>query len=220
MQGARTDMEHLGVQPHDPIDKFWKIFGQQMASAVPDAPAVAQAICDKIKELHAAITVGCMTDLYLHEMEECCVAGGGLARWAKSVQRLLGTKFRQVDTFISTSSEPPPLLTYANDLIARVADASASTAPAKNAPRFPSNCKIGEWLQERGLLEGCVVPKSSLLAAVIETKNRTTDTLTYNDTKAVMNVFFVFIATKYGNVGSCKTLFLHLVTQARATVNL
>jgi hypothetical protein len=202
----KSELEALGVQLYDPVEKFWRVFGERMKVHLPEAPACASAISKEISQ-YGIITVGGMAELEMHEMQECIVDGGGSKKWAKSVQRLLGTNFKESSAPVvmsSTTSQPP-----ASAALVKTDFKSAG------APRFP-NCKLGERLTQHGIINQCVVSEKKLLAVVRETKNPKLEQLTYNDTKAVMNIFFEEIFTMYGNVGSCKVLFEHLVKQAEA----
>ena len=64
-----------------------------------------------------------------------------------------------------------------------------------------------------GTLHLCRLPVDLLKAAVTNTKDYTRQTLSYNDTRAVMQVTFNYILTEYGNVHSCSILFRHLSKQ-------
>ena len=195
------ELEALGVQAHDPLDKFWKTFGERMQLLIPEAAACALDISKKVAE-YGIITVGGMTELAVHEMQECITEGGGSAKWAKSVQRLLGKDLKE-------TIAPPPAA-------APAAKPPASAALVKTmttgVARFP-NVKLGEYLVQHSLLLMCILPKEKLIAAVKETKDPEHNTLSYNDTSRVVEVCFLFIATTYANVGNCKVLFDHLVEQ-------
>jgi hypothetical protein len=86
-----SELEGIGVQLHDPVEKFWSVFGERMKVHLPEAAVCAPAISKEICE-YGIISVGGMATLSMHEMEQCIVDGGGSKKWAKAVGRLLGMK--------------------------------------------------------------------------------------------------------------------------------
>ena len=75
-----SELEALGVHIYDPVEKFWRVFGERMKVHIPDAAECASAISKEICE-YGIITVGGMRDqLSLSEMEECIVDGAAAAR--------------------------------------------------------------------------------------------------------------------------------------------
>ena len=200
-----SELERIGVNFSDPIDVFWRVFGERMKVSLPEAAECAPKISREVAQ-YGVITVGGMSDLELHEMEECIFAGGGSKKWAKQVQRLLGTQFKDTDPIVASTTARPP--------------ASAALAEPKtqqpHIARFPDE-DLGDILNQNGTLHMCVVPKEELLAAVKETKDYTHTVLSPKDTNAVMDVCWNYIFKQYGNIRNSKILFEHLIPQLDAT---
>ena len=200
-----SELLGMGIEQHDPVNKFWEVYGERMRNVFPEMAGCAATITPQIME-HGIITVGGMLTLSVGEMEECITNGGGRAKWTKGVMNLLGRSTSQCGN-ISTQSRmiPPP----SASLMSLASSSSTDEEHKKDQaykPAYP-NDKLGVRLLQNGTLDACIIPKERLLAAVTETKDPHLNTLSYNDCKAVMAVVFAFIFTKYGNVGGCGTLF-------------
>ena len=200
-----SELVGMGIEQHDPVNKFWEVYGERMKNVFPEMAGCAATITPQIME-HGIITVGGMLTLSVGEMEECITNGGGRAKWTKGVMNLLGRSTSQCGN-ISTQSRmiPPP----SASLLSLASSSSTNEEHKKDQaykPAYP-NDKLGVRLLQNGTLDACIIPKERLLAAVTETKDPHINTLSYNDCSAVMAVVFAFIFTKYGNVGGCGTLF-------------
>ena len=83
-----SELELLGVEMHDAVQVFWRVFGERMAVSQPEAAECAQDIAANVAE-YGIVTVGGMAAMEAHELEECITAGKGRAKWTRAVQRLL-----------------------------------------------------------------------------------------------------------------------------------
>ena len=195
-----SELELLGVEMHDAVQVFWRVFGERMAVSQPEAAECAQDIAANVAE-YGIVTVGGMAAMEAHELEECITAGKGHAKWTRAVQRLLhGTN----------SLCPPTCWPPASAALVRQEDPLKPKQP--HEARFPDE-DLGHFLKMNGTLDQCIVPKERLVAAVRETKDYARNILSSNDTSAVLEVCWVYIVSTYGNARSSRTLFLHLIKQ-------
>ena len=208
------ELEMLGIDAaRDPVLKFWECFSERMGALCPGAEECAQKIAKEVMG-YGIINVAGMGRMCWNELLQCIVDGGGDKKWMRSVAQYLG-----MDEYNSAgvvSAQPPPSAALAQ-ISSNTAHTSLTQRTAakkgggKQVARFP-DVPLGAFLQERGLLSGCVVPHANLMAACQETKNPHIRALTSSDTSRVTGACLAFVADTYGNVGSCKVLFDHIIS--------
>ena len=185
-----------GITSADPVDAFWNFFMQGMGEQHSQA---VQEITRSMKDEWGVITVGCLRnpELWLHEVEALVKTAGGKGGWVKSIQRLLNFKYRELS----------PSLPESAGLV------NEGTEDRVKEEKYKRKHKLGAYLRVQGLLGSCVVPQEQIAAAIVETADPKSTRLTYNDSKRVAEVVFLYIIVKYRSVGGCKELFEHLDRQ-------
>ena len=148
-----------------------------------------------------------MDDLTQDELERCIVEGGGAAKWAKAVRRLLGMPPAQPSVPVPAGVPPSAFL------LTRVAPIKMKQP---HEALFPDSV-LGEDLTRAGTLHLLKLPVDRLMAAVKDTKDPARQVLSYLDSAAVVKVTWIHVISEHGNLNGDKTLFTHLTKQLLKT---
>ena len=160
----------LDLRLSDPVTELWRKVAEGLQ--VEELKAACGKIGDEMRDGWGCINIACMANPQYSrdDMEELIVRHGGKTPWIRSVE------------FIISHTYLPAMRMQAG------VPASASAYQPSGSTRFTST--------EADRYAGCTFPTAKIRSAVKETSDLKEDTLTYNDTKAVMKEFWLWQATQ------------------------
>ena len=102
-------MAKFNVSRDDPLDDLYTLFAEQMGGSHQNT---CKNIAAELKEEHGAITIGCMEEVWYHEVEKITLEKGGKAGWLRSLQHLIGFKFKNIDDDQQRNAPPSAVLAH------------------------------------------------------------------------------------------------------------
>ena len=193
-EAVHSELQALGVQLSDPVDKFWDVFGGRLKE---HNRSTCKAIAEDLQEEFACISVGSMRnpDLTAHDFEKLIVKHGGKKGWLRSIEHLLDFTFRRAAT---SAPESAALVE------------TKQSGPMREKPTGFVGYKVGAHLKRHNELGRLQPPRHVMTRGVEETNDWKNNPLSYNDHKAVCNDIFWWVVLNFKSVKKCILMFREL----------
>ena len=196
---THEEMLTIGLQKSDTVHRLFDV----LAARLPQHKDVFGEIANKLEEDHLCVTIDSLGGLYWHDVENVVLEAGGKAGWVKSIQRLAGTTFMDLNKGAPASAAliPPPSAAPAQ---------THATICAAGRAAIAAGEQLGARLEREGTLSKLSPPWGRLDAVIVECQDFTQEPLSYQDKKAVNMELWKWIFEQYGYTGGCSILRKHL----------
>lgn len=192
-------LQSLGLRLADPVTELWRKMGEALPQEAHKSACAD--IAEEMRDGWGCINIACLSNpaFSYEDVVTLIESKGGLPTWCKTIQFLIG------HTFLSETAPKgvPPSAALV-----------PQTVPQTKYGRCASGSEVGSADRVARARQERIVsveedipsafPQGKILDAISETPNYRNDTLTYNDTKAVMREYWLWEATQKCNVASNK----------------
>jgi hypothetical protein len=182
------------------IGDFWTLYGDEMGD--PESKTACDKVAAVLRTKHGKISVdGMMRMIYsaiVNIVKEC----GGNENWVKAIEELVGARFERL-----APGAPESAIHGEGCQVAMRPGTNEAAARCAN----PAKSRYGQELFAAGRIEEISPPLDEYVGTVItETDDPVTKTLSYLDTKNVVEENLKYMACVHGYVSGDKFVFQRL----------